>query len=302
MVRARVMEEQLIQLWRKGQGFFWTGGPGEENLNISLSRLLKKGEGLDFDFFHPHYRSGTVGLGMGLPMISFIRQMKALKSDPFTGGKNFVSHLAVKNWNIIPTSSPVATQCILALGTAKAQTRAAQKSLSVCVIGDGSSASPDFASSMIWSSRPDNNLPLLSIITNNDIGISTATKTQVRVISKRAEAFKIKHSIVDGLILGKTWSALFQAFEYVRQEQKPYVLEIKVPRLFGHSSSSGANRETSLACPIENLKKEIPFQLDFDNLLQEYRLAALNEFQLALSECEGESYPDAESVLSHSFA
>ena len=46
MVKARVLEERLIQMYKQGDGYFWIGGPGEEAFNVPLGLLIDKGQGL----------------------------------------------------------------------------------------------------------------------------------------------------------------------------------------------------------------------------------------------------------------
>ncbi len=61
MVKTRVLEERLIKMYKQGDGYFWIGGPGEEAFNVPLGLLVKKGQGLDYDYLHLHYRqSGTL--------------------------------------------------------------------------------------------------------------------------------------------------------------------------------------------------------------------------------------------------
>ena len=60
MVKARALEERLIQMYKQGDGYFWIGGPGEEAFNVPLGMLIQKGRGPQFDYCHFHYRqSGT---------------------------------------------------------------------------------------------------------------------------------------------------------------------------------------------------------------------------------------------------
>src|SRR5262245_50882782 len=47
MVKSRVLEERLIQIYKMGEAFFWIGGPGEEAFGVSLGLLANKGQGLD---------------------------------------------------------------------------------------------------------------------------------------------------------------------------------------------------------------------------------------------------------------
>ncbi|HMK72546.1 MAG TPA: thiamine pyrophosphate-dependent dehydrogenase E1 component subunit alpha, partial [Myxococcaceae bacterium] len=82
MVKARVLEERLIQMYKAGHGYFWIGGPGEEAFNVPLGLLIKKGQGLDFDYLHGHYRQSGTLLALGEEPIGALRQMKNTATDP----------------------------------------------------------------------------------------------------------------------------------------------------------------------------------------------------------------------------
>jgi len=62
MVKARVLEERLIQMYKQGDGYFWIGGPGEEAFNVPLGMLIHKGRGPQFDYCHFHYRNSATVL------------------------------------------------------------------------------------------------------------------------------------------------------------------------------------------------------------------------------------------------
>lgn len=305
MVRTRVLEEQLIQLMRKGEGFFWTGGPGEEALNVGMGLLLNKGKGVQHDYFHPHYRNTGVVLTMGRPMEDSIRQMRNSSKDPYTGGRNFVSHSCVPEWNVTPVTSPVGSQCLVGIGTALAQRKnrvqGKPSPLSLSVIGDATSATPDFASALIWSSRPQNELPLLIVVSDNEYGISTKTSTQLSAIGKRAKSFGTRCITVDGSDPMKLWPALCDAFSYVREESKPCLFQAKVSRLYGHSSSSGGNRVPGEACPIDTFEihlKKLGFgSADFKRIKED----ALQEFRTSAQKCKNEPLPSEESLHDHTF-
>src|SRR5215831_5468381 len=65
--------------------------------------------------------------------------------------------------------------------------------------GDAGTAEGDFASCMIWSTRPGNELPVLMIVMNNAWGISTAAATQhgEKHVADRGTAFGISSEAVD---------------------------------------------------------------------------------------------------------
>jgi len=247
MVKARVLEERLIQMYKQGDGYFWIGGPGEEAFNVPLGLLIKKGKGLDYDYLHFHYRQSATLLAMGEDPIGALRQMKNTATDPYSGGRNFAGHFSKSEWNITPVTSPIEVQYATAIGTGLAQKRHGGDSITIVTGGDAGTAEGDFASCLVWASRPGNELPILMIVTHNKWGISTASSTQqgARSIADRGTAFGIRNKVIDGNDPEVAYRELKEAMDYVRTERKPFLLEASVSRLYGHSSASGANFVTN---------------------------------------------------------
>jgi 2-oxoisovalerate dehydrogenase E1 component alpha subunit len=231
-------------MYKQGEGFFWIGGPGEEALSVPLGLLIDKGQGVDHDYLHPHYRASGTLLAMGADPIDTLRQMRNVVTDPYSKGRNFTNHYAVRRWNVVPVTSPIAVQFAIALGTAHAQ-RAGTGAKGITIVqgGDAGTAEGDFATALVWASRRGAELPLLIIIANNRYGISTpfAGQHAYDQIADRGKAFQIPTAVVDGNDPEATYAALKVAIDYVRTERKPYLLEAMVSRLRGHSSASGAN-------------------------------------------------------------
>ncbi|MGF1468609.1 MAG: thiamine pyrophosphate-dependent dehydrogenase E1 component subunit alpha [Sandaracinaceae bacterium] len=244
MVEGRGLEERLIRMQRQGEGYFWIGGPGEEAFNASLGLLVKKGRGLDHDFLHLHYRSSATLLAMGAPSIDALRQMANRTTDPYSRGRNFVGHFSKREWNVIPVTSPIEVQYAIAIGTGLAQRRSGCTGLTVVQGGDAGSAEGEFASCLIWASRPGAELPMLIVVANNAYGISTPAHTQhgEKRIVDRGIAFGIRAFTCDGNDAEDSYLTLREALDYVRSERRPAILECHLSRLYGHSSSSGSNR------------------------------------------------------------
>jgi len=264
MVRTRLMEERMIKMSKSGEGYFWIGGPGEEAFNAALGLQIKKGEGPAFDFLHLHYRNSATMVAMGMPLIDGIRQMAMAATDPNSLGRNFSNHFACKALNVVPISSVIENQFVMAPGTAIVQKRLGGDGITIAVGGEAGTAEGDFASCMVWSTRPGHELPVLMIIMNNHYGISTPADTQhgERHIIDRGKAFGIPGEVVDGNDPVASWFAIRRAMDYCRQERKPYMLEALVSRLYGHSSSSGALR----------VKSEPDCIAMFEKRLLEYKL------------------------------
>src|SRR5579872_5367229 len=154
MVRARAMEERMIKMSKSGQGYFWIGGPGEEAFNTCLGLQVKKGRGPSYDFLHLHYRSSATLVAMGMPLIDGLRLMAMTATDPNSMGRNFSGHYSRPEWNVIPVTSVIEIQYVMAPGTAIVQKRLGGDAVAIVVGGDAGTAEGDFASCLNWSTRP----------------------------------------------------------------------------------------------------------------------------------------------------
>lgn len=305
MLESRVLEERLIKMSHSSDGYFWIGGPGEEAFNTPLGLLVKKGQGLDYDFLHLHYRSSAILTAMGMPMIDAIRQMASRATDPFTGGRNFINHFAKKTWNVVPGTSTIETQYAVAPGTALAQRRHGGDGITIVNGGDAGTAEGDFATCLNWISRPGRELPVLVIVTNNQWGISTPYD-QVQgcqFIAQRGAPFGIRWDTLNGNDPEACWNTLSEVMAYIRETRRPFVLEAFVSRLHGHSSSSGAAR----------IHDEVDCLADFEarllaeGVLAEGEAAALRHTLDAqtladLEQVRKEPEPDPASIFDHTFA
>jgi 2-oxoisovalerate dehydrogenase E1 component alpha subunit len=250
MVRTRALEERTIKMSKSGEGYFWVGGPGEEAFNVCLGLQVHKGQGPAYDYLHLHYRNAGTLVAMGMPLLDGIRQMAMTATDPHSMGRNFIAHYAKKEWNVVPVTSVIEVQYTQAPGTALVQKRFGGDGITIVTGGDAGTAEGDFTSCMVWSTRPGHELPVLMIVTNNGYGISTPAETQhgERTIASRGEPFGIPGEVVDGNDPVASWHALDRAMTHCRTERRPYLLEARVSRLYGHSSSSGCQRSREPDC------------------------------------------------------
>src|SRR5256884_606081 len=136
MVKARVLEDRLIKMYRQADGYSWIGGPGEEAFTVPLGLLIHKGQGPQYDYCHFHYRQSATLLAMGADPVDAMRQMKNTATDPYSGGRNFVGHYSKREWNVVPVSSPIEVQYSVAPGTAIANKRAGGRGITI-VTGGG---------------------------------------------------------------------------------------------------------------------------------------------------------------------
>ncbi|OGR90387.1 MAG: 3-methyl-2-oxobutanoate dehydrogenase [Elusimicrobia bacterium RIFCSPHIGHO2_02_FULL_57_9] len=304
MVKARVLEERLIKMSKSGDGYFWIGGPGEEAFNVSLGLQVKKGQGPEFDYLHLHYRSSAIVLGLGGPVIDTIRQMRCVAGDPYSKGRNFVNHYALPKWNIVPVSPTIETQYSTAIGTAIAQRRVETDAITIVNGGDGGTAEGDFHSCLVWSNRPALTLPILIIVINNDYAISTAAQGQhgERNISDWGKVFDMPARTVNGNDVAQSYLAIKEALAYCRKERKPYLLEARTSRLYGHSSSSGANRIAQADCIAEFEAKMSERGMIAQEEIEKIWQENLEEIDKAHQQVKTEPFPTPESIWENVFA
>ncbi len=304
MVTARCLEERMIKMSKSADGHFWLGGPGEEAFNVPLGMLSRPGRGVEYDYFHFHYRNAATMLAMGMDPRDELRQANNRATDPFSGGRNFVNHFARVEWNVCPVTSTIQTQWLIAPGTARAQKRHGGEGITIVTCGDAGTAEGDFHIGLNWATQPGWDLPLLFIVTNNRYGISTSYD-QVHGagnIAEMARGYGMEFGIVDGTDVEASYSKLEEVMDFVRKERRPYLLEASVSRLYGHSSSSGANRvpEDSETDPLEEwVKKLIKAKLLTRKDYQAKYEAETQRMNEYLKEVKQEPAPTPESIYDH---
>jgi 2-oxoisovalerate dehydrogenase E1 component alpha subunit len=291
-------------MYKQNDGYFWIGGPGEEAFNIPLGLQVKKGQGLDYDFLHLHYRSSGILLAMGVEPMDMIRQMKNTATDPFSGGRNFGNHTSIRKWNVPPITSTIETQYATAIGTGIAHRQHGGDAITIVNGGDAGTAEGEFASCLVWSTRPGNELPILIIVTNNEFGISTPARTQhgEKNIADRAAAFGIKNRVINGNDVEESYLAIQEAMSYIRKERKPYFIEARVSRLYGHSSASGANFVQNEEDPLVVFERKLVSagaisKAEVDALRERYTA----EFLEMAKKVKEEPMPDGSTIYDHTY-
>ncbi len=305
MLLSRVLEERCIRVYKMGDAYFWIGGAGEEAFGIPLGFLANKGQGVDHDWFHLHYRCTPTLVAMGMPMIDSLRLIMNRATDPSTGGRNFSSHYCYPKWNIAPVTSPIEVQYSTAIGTAWSQRRNQAKGITIVTGGDAGTAEGDFATCLVWASRKGFELPIMICVTNNRWGISTSYEGQhgEEKICDRGKAFGMRTTHFNGNDLVESYLKLKEEYEYIRKTGKPSLVEAQVSRLYGHSSASGANFVHEEDCPIELFEKRlIRAGMLTQKKCEDMKAAFLKESQDLAAQVKREAGPAADTIWDHVYA
>jgi len=231
--------------------------------------------------------------------------MKSTASDPYSGGRNFSGHFSKREWNIVPITSPIEVQYAMAPGTALAQKRHGGDAITIVTGGDAGTAEGDFASCLVWSTRPGNELPILIVVTHNQWGISTAAETQqgARIIADRGKAFGMQTRTIDGNDPIASYLELQKAIGYVRKERRPFLMEANVSRLYGHSSASGANFvSVEQDCLAEFEKKLEAHGILTRAEMDQVRTRWTEEIAAKARQVRDEPLPEPSSIWKHVYA
>jgi 2-oxoisovalerate dehydrogenase E1 component len=256
---TRVSIITAMALKTRGEGVeFWIGGPGEEVHGVAtalaLDREVRK-KGGEVALFC-HYRSDALAamqshvLGRRDYFLNYFRQALSRVTDPHSGGRQMAMHLCMPELGLMPMQSPVGMQLGKAAGYARGFQILGKPGLAVAILGDGTTAESDLheasQAAALW------NLPLLILITDNRIAISVTPEDGrgIKSYERYAEAFGLAYFTCDGHDLLDTYRVTRQAAQLIREEKRAAILQAIVPRLMGHSSSSGGQFDYDARDPL----------------------------------------------------
>jgi 2-oxoisovalerate dehydrogenase E1 component len=146
--------------------------------------------------------------------------------------------------------------------------------ISVAYIGDGS-----FGEGVLYETLNITSLwelPLLLVVENNGIAQSTSIKQNLSgSIKGRASAFNIKYLHANSWSLDELFAASKEATRYVRDNQRPLVLELASSRLHAHSKGDDNRSDVEINAlwekdPISVFSKKSPSE--YQSFLAEAKL------------------------------
>lgn len=287
---------------------------GHEAIQLAAGLQLKP-----FDYASLYYRDESMLLGMGLEPYELMLQLMAKRDDPFTGGRSYYGHPALKRegFPTIPhQSAATGMQAIPATGMAHAiaylEARDLLKSpdhpIVLCSLGDGAVTEGEVAEAFQMAVLKK--LPILYLVQDNDWGIS-ATGKEMRAMDayEYAGGFKgMERMAVDGADFIDSWLGLKKAIGYVRKKRNAILVHAKCP-LLGHHTS-GVRREWyrgdleahKKMDPIVRFKKFLLGAGITEDSLQQIEAEAHSTVQHDFQRAIASADPDLYDFDSHEFA
>ena len=263
--RSRSTEEHIVRLVSRGEVKFAIWGPGEEVHGTAAALALHKACDRSKFGIVPHYRSGAlVGMWVRLAgytnfTLDLLRQQFSKDTDTMSRGRQMVYHLDMREFGILPVQSPVGMQLGKAAGYAMGfVTKGVEGSLSMAVIGDGTTAEGDLHDAMnaaaVWE------LPVLYLVTDNRVAISTTPEEGrgIRDFGVYAESFGVHFVSADGRDFDDVYEKTYRAARFIVETGKPVFMHVhSLPRFNGHSSAADVTYDLKQSDPLIKFGQEL---------------------------------------------
>ena len=275
MLRARLIDDKVIILYKQNKCHFQIGGPGHEAVQVAAAHYLKPGK----DWFYPYYRDMALCVALGADTRSFFLNAMNKEADPNSHGRQMPMHYGNKDLRILNQSSPTGMQFPQAAGCALGLKQLGITDEIVYVSGgEGSCCQGDFHEGLNWASV--HRLPVLFLVQNNRFAISSHVSEQVSGESVYAMTAGYAHLArfhVDGTDYLASRQAMQEATEHCRSGAGPALVEADVVRLQSHSLSDNHLKYRSPE-DLEHEQEYDPIERMRDYLLM-HRIATEEELQ-----------------------
>jgi pyruvate dehydrogenase E1 component alpha subunit len=277
---------------------------GQEAVCVGIQHTLQPE-----DYCISGYRSHTQAIAKGIPA----REVFAELLGKVTGcarGRGGSMHMFSKQHRFLGGHGIVGGQAPLATGAAFKIKYMKENNIVVCYLGDAAMNQGQVFEAMNMAATWK--LPVLFVIENNQYGMGTAIKrtTSIDHLYKRALAFDMKHSMVDGMNVLSVYTHVKRIVGEMRTTKEPYLLEVNTYRYKGHSvSDPGTYRSKEelesfmQVDPLLQLKADlIKFEFAEETNLQEWDQAAREAVKEAESFAEQSAQPEIGEVWKHVYA
>ena len=299
MLRIRRFEEKCFELYSaaKIRGFMHLYD-GEEAVAVGVIETLR----LE-DAVVATYREHGQALARGVSMASAMAEMYG-KQEGCARGRGGSMHLFDAATHFYGGNAIVAGGLPLAVGLALADKMQKRPYVTACFFGDGAVQEGEFHESMnlaaLWQ------LPVLFVCENNlyAMGVPLAISDSVTELVRKAAAYEVEATAVDGMDVLAVHAAAQTAGQYVREGHGPYFLECRTYRFRAHSMFDAELYRSKEE--VEEWRKRDPIvrltrQLQAEGLLTEADITQLerevaDEVQAAVAFAEAGTWEPVEDL------
>ena len=255
MLLIRILETKLQQLCDSGVlSADLHMCKGQEAIAVGVCSALN-----ETDLVFSHHRMIGWALSRGIPLKPLVAELFG-KAGGICGGRGGEMHLQAMEYGFAHSFQVVGTVVPVAAGAAWALKNYKRNGgIAVAVFGDAATANGQFHEGMNLAAVQ--RVPLLLVCENNDMAGNVREEFYNPVAPYlRAAAYGIESALVDGNDVELVMAAAERIVDWVRREQRPYLLECDTTRLGRHKQGMGdlrSKEEMALLAerdPLRNVK------------------------------------------------
>lgn len=305
MVQIRHFENKCNQVYRMGKaGGYLHVYIGMEATAVGWLNCIKHG----WDYVITAYRDHAQPLILGSDPMKLMAEIMG-RQDGYSNGKGGSMHIYdiergfFGGWGIVGGHTPIGA------GLAFGSKYKGEDRVTLNFLGDGAANAGVFFETLNMAALWD--LPCIFIIENNEFAMGTRIEYHAAdtELHKRGFPFGMKHERVDGMDLVQVMKDAKRIVDYVRKEQKPYLVEVMNYRFAGHGAADNDQSLYRTPEELEHAKLRDPIKLfekyllDNNLMTQEKMEAIDNEIEQDIEriyeEADASPHPPIEDVYSH---
>lgn len=302
MLLIRHFEEKCNQIYRMGKaGGYLHVYIGMEATAVGWTDSMRKG----YDNIICAYRDHAFPLLLGTNPVSVMAEIMG-REGGMSHGKGGSMHLYDVEKRYFGGWGIVGGHTALGGGLAFAAKYKREDRVTLCYLGDGAANAGVFFETLNMAGLWD--LPVVFIIENNEIAMGTRIEYHAAdtELAKRGYPFGIKSERVDGMDIFQVKKDASRIIEWVRKNQKPYLVEVMNYRFAGHGAADNDQSLYRTAEEVEEHRKRDPIALmqtfiRKHNLMTDEKMEAIDseiedQIEAIFEEADKSPFPDPAQV------
>ena len=244
MHMVRAVDRQAINLTRQGQLAVFPSSAGQEASQVGSVLALR-----EQDWLFPSYRETVAIVARGVPPIE---AMPLFKGTWHAGWDP-------TEYRVMPHCTPIATQCLHAVGLAPAGTKSGADVGALAFCGDGGTSEGDFHEALNFAAVFD--APTIFVVQNNGYAISVplANQTKAPTMAHKAVGYGMPGVRVDGNDALAVFAATKAAVARASRGDGPTLIETITYRTEAHTTADDDTRYRSRD-EVESWRKRDPIE------------------------------------------
>jgi 2-oxoisovalerate dehydrogenase E1 component len=235
MVLGRALDDRAPNYLKQAIGWSYHAPyAGHDGIQLAIGQVFNR----ETDHLFPYYRDLLTCLSGGLTAEEIIYNGISKDTDVAGGGRHMSNHFAKPAWNIDNVSSATGNHTLHAAGVGRAMKKYGHLGVSISSQGE-SSVSEGYVYEAI-NGASNEELPVIFVFQDNGYGISVpkADQTANRKVANNFVGFKnLRIMHCNGKDVFDSMNAMFEAREWVLQNQKPCIVQANCVRMHSHSNS-----------------------------------------------------------------